>query len=140
RRLVCRPRHPVAQPQRRCAGRRSRIASRTPNTRSCNWRSIGQRRDDIPLASGDVVALVIVMNMAMNGDRFVVLGVAPARAPWFRTVSQWANAASLPVEFLKCLSPEEVRARLASGQPFSALLADAGVPAVDRDLVSAATR
>jgi hypothetical protein len=76
----------------------------------------------------------------MKADRFVVLGVAPARAPWFRTVSQWANAASLPVEFLKCLSPEEVRARLASGQPFSALLADAGVPAVDRDLVSAAAR
>ena len=80
------------------------------------------------------------MTTAMNGDRFVVLGVAPARAPWFRTVSQWANAASVPLEFLKCLSPEEVRARLASGQPFSALLADAGVPAVDRDLVSAATR
>jgi hypothetical protein len=80
------------------------------------------------------------MNIPMNGDRFVVLGVAPARAPWFRTVSQWANAASLPLEFLKCLSPEEVRARLASGQPFSALLADAGVPAVDRDLLSAAAR
>jgi hypothetical protein len=76
----------------------------------------------------------------VKADRFVVLGVAPARAPWFRTVSQWANAASVPVEFLKCLSPEEVRARLASGQPFSALLADAAVPAVDRDLVSAAAR
>jgi len=76
----------------------------------------------------------------MNRDRFVVLGVAPARAPWFRAVGQWAHAASVPVEFLKCLSPEEVRARLGSGQPFSALLADAGVPAVDRDLLSAAAR
>ena len=76
----------------------------------------------------------------MNNDRFVVLGVAPARAPWFRSVSQWSNAASLPVEFLKCLSPEEVRARLATRQPFSALLADGGLPAVDRDLVAAAAR
>ena len=76
----------------------------------------------------------------MNHDRFVVLGVAPARAAWFRAVSQWAHAASVPLEFLKCLSPEEVRARLGSGQPFSALLADAAVPAVDRDLLSAASR
>ena len=80
------------------------------------------------------------MTTSTYGDRFVVLGVAPARVPWFREVSQWTNASSLPVEFVKCLSPEEVRARLASGQPFSALLADAGVPAVDRDLVSAAAR
>ena len=76
----------------------------------------------------------------MTASRFVVLGVAPARAPWFRAVGQWAHAASLPLDFLKCVSPEEVRARLASGQPFSALLADAGVPTMDRDLVAAAAR
>src|SRR5207245_2518522 len=79
-----------------------------------------QRRAHLPLASGNA--------LAMNHDRFVVLGVASARAPWFRAVSQWAHAASVPLEFLKCLSPEEVRARLGSGQPLSALRADAGVP------------
>lgn len=74
----------------------------------------------------------------MTSTRFVVLGVAPARAEWFRAVSQWAHSSSVPLEFLKCVSAEEVRARLASGQPFSALIADGGIPAVDRDLVAAA--
>lgn len=74
----------------------------------------------------------------MAADRFVVLGLAPARAAWFTTVARWSTAAALPVEFVKCLSPEEVRARLASGRPWSALLVDAGSPGLDRDLVAAA--
>ncbi len=72
------------------------------------------------------------------GERFVVLGLAPARAAWFRSVGVWATSGALPAEFLKCVSAEEVRARLASGRPFSALVADAGLPAVDRDLLAAA--
>ncbi|MCU1460390.1 MAG: hypothetical protein JWO37_465 [Acidimicrobiales bacterium] len=73
----------------------------------------------------------------MAGDRFVVLGLAPARREWFRALAQWANSASLPAEFVKCVSAEEVRARLASGRQFSALVCDAGLPAVDRDLLAA---
>ena len=61
------------------------------------------------------------------GERFVVLGLAPARAAWFRSVGVWATSGALPAEFLKCVSAEEVRARLASGRPFSALVADAGL-------------
>lgn len=72
-------------------------------------------------------------------DRHVLLGLASPRAAWFRAVAQWANAASLPADFVKCVSVEELRTRLSSGRPFSALLIDAGVPALDRDLVDAAT-
>jgi len=74
----------------------------------------------------------------MAAERFVVLGLAPARSHWFRAVGLWANSGALPAEFVRCISAEEVRARLASGRAFSALVADAGLPAVDRDLVAAA--
>jgi Mrp family chromosome partitioning ATPase len=74
----------------------------------------------------------------MAADRFVVLGLAPARSTWFRSVGLWANSGALPAEFVRCISAEEVRARLASGRLFSALIADAGLPAVDRDLLAAA--
>lgn len=74
----------------------------------------------------------------MAAERFVVLGLAPARSAWFRSVGLWANSGALPAEFVRCISVEEVRARLASGRAFSALLADAALPAVDRDLVAAA--
>lgn len=74
----------------------------------------------------------------MAAERFVVLGLAPARSLWFRSVGLWANSGALPAEFVRCISAEEVRARLGSGRAFSALIADAGLPAVDRDLVAAA--
>lgn len=74
----------------------------------------------------------------MAAGRYVVLGLAQARSPWFRAVAQWANSASIPVEFVKCMSPSELRAHLASGRAFSALLVDGALPALDRDLVDAA--
>ncbi len=73
-------------------------------------------------------------------ERFVLLGLARARADWFRSVAQWASGAMLPVDFLRCLSAEEVRARLRSGRAFSALLVDADVPGLDRDLIREATQ
>ncbi len=72
------------------------------------------------------------------GDRFVLLGLARARAGWFQTVGQWATSASLPAEFVRCVSAEEVRARLGSGRPFSAALVAADAPGLDRDLVAEA--
>ena len=48
-------------------------------------------------------------------ERYVVLGLAHARAPWFGEVARWATSAALPVEFVKCVSLEELRARLALG-------------------------
>lgn len=71
----------------------------------------------------------------MSGQRFVVMGLAPARAAWFEAVSQWATSAAIPAEFVKCVSGEEVQARLTSGRLHSALLIDVASPAFDRDLV-----
>lgn len=74
----------------------------------------------------------------MTSDRYVVLGLAPARSGWFDAVAQWSNSAAIAAEFIKCVSVEEVRARLASGRRHSALLVDAASPALDRDLVQTA--
>lgn len=71
-------------------------------------------------------------------ERFVVLGVAPARREWFRRVARWANEAALPVEFVKCISASEVISRLETGQPFSAVMADASTNGLDRDLIDLA--
>jgi Mrp family chromosome partitioning ATPase len=74
----------------------------------------------------------------MPTERFVVLGLAGVRATWFADVARWATAATIPVDFVKVVSREEARARLASGRPFSALLVDTGLGALDRDLVDLA--
>jgi len=74
----------------------------------------------------------------MAAERYVVLGLAPARSAWFRSVGLWANSGALPAEFVRCISAEELRARLGSGRAFSAVVADARLPAVDRDLVAVA--
>lgn len=74
----------------------------------------------------------------MSGERFRVLGLAPARADWFREVSRWATSAALPVDFVKCVALDELAARLTSGRVYSALLIDARVTGLDRDLVDQA--
>ncbi|MDQ6697169.1 MAG: hypothetical protein M3Z46_06895 [Actinomycetota bacterium] len=75
----------------------------------------------------------------MAGERYVALGLAHVRSTWFTEVARWSTAGSLPLEFVKCVSAEDLRARLASGRAFSAVLVDAGLSAVDRDLVDLAT-
>lgn len=74
----------------------------------------------------------------MAPERFVVLGVAQVRSPWFREVASWAGGAMVPVEFLKAMSIEEVRVRLRSGRGYSALLVDDSLAGLDRDLVELA--
>jgi hypothetical protein len=75
----------------------------------------------------------------MSGtERYVVLGLAPPRSAWFRDVSQWAHAGLVPVEFIKCVSAEELRARLSSTRPHSAVLVDACLPGLDRELLETA--
>ncbi len=76
----------------------------------------------------------------MAVDRFVLLGLARVRTPWFGAVAQWATTAALPLDFVKVVSLEEARARLRSGRPFSALLVDGGLSVLDRDLVELACR
>src|SRR5687767_5856859 len=74
----------------------------------------------------------------MRGERFVALGLAHARSGWFSELARWSTSAVIPIEFVKCVTLEEVRARLASGRAFSALLVDGGLSGVDRDLIDAA--
>ncbi|HEY8526868.1 MAG TPA: hypothetical protein VIL48_17990 [Acidimicrobiales bacterium] len=74
----------------------------------------------------------------MAGDRYVVLGLAPARAGWFAEVARWATSGAVPIDFVKLVGVEEVRTRLRSGRPFSALVVDGGSPGLDRDLVDLA--
>jgi MinD-like ATPase involved in chromosome partitioning or flagellar assembly len=72
----------------------------------------------------------------VSAERYVVVGLAHVRSDWFTEVARWATSGSAPVEFVKCLSTEELRARVASGRPFSAALLDGRLPAVDRDLIA----
>lgn len=76
----------------------------------------------------------------MSTERYVVLGLSRARSEPFRMLAQWAHASSVPVELVKCVSAEELRARLASGQRYSAALLDAGLTTVERDLIDVAAR
>jgi len=69
-------------------------------------------------------------------DRWVVVGLAPARSAWFSQLAHWATAGTVPVELLRCQSAEELRARLAGPRPVSAALVDASTPGLDRDLVA----
>ena len=73
----------------------------------------------------------------MTADRWVVLGLARPRLPWFAAVGRDATSGALPADFLKCVSAEEVRLRLAQGRACSAVLLDGGLPSVDRDLLAA---
>jgi hypothetical protein len=76
----------------------------------------------------------------MTTERYVVLGLARARSTWFRSLAQWSNAGSIPVELVKCVSAEELSAHLRSGRPHSAVLVDSATPALDRDLIGDAHR
>jgi MinD-like ATPase involved in chromosome partitioning or flagellar assembly len=74
----------------------------------------------------------------MATERYVALGLARVRTSWFSEVSRWATSGQLAMDFVKTVSAGEVRARLESGRPFSALLVDGGLPGVDRDLLELA--
>lgn len=72
----------------------------------------------------------------MSSDRYVVVGLAPVRATWFSEVSRWSTTGSLPIEFVKCVSVQELRSRVTGGRLFSAALLDGRLPGVDRDLLA----
>jgi hypothetical protein len=70
--------------------------------------------------------------------RYVLLGLGHPRSDWFRRLAQWCNGGSVPAELLKCLSADDIEQRLDSGRATSAVLVEAGIPGVDRDLFAAA--
>lgn len=69
-------------------------------------------------------------------ERYVVAGLARARTEWFAQVGRWASDASIPVEFVRCVSVAELRGRLEGGRAFSAVLLGGDVDGVDRDLLA----
>lgn len=71
-------------------------------------------------------------------ERFVVAGVAHVRSSWFAQVAAWASGGVSVIEFVKCVSVAELRARIRAGVAFSAALVDASVSGVDRDLLTVA--
>ncbi|NCG23844.1 MAG: hypothetical protein GWP47_06905, partial [Actinobacteria bacterium] len=75
----------------------------------------------------------------MDDQRWVVLGLAHPRASWFSQLAKWATTAAVPIDFVKCVSANEVRARLSGGRAYSALLIGGDVVGLDRDLVASAT-
>lgn len=72
----------------------------------------------------------------MTTDRYVLLGLAHVRSPWFTEVARWSTSGSLPIEFVKCISVEELRVRVTSGRVFSAALLDGRLASVDRDVLA----
>lgn len=76
----------------------------------------------------------------MTEERFVVLALAAPGTAWAIALTGWADSGSVPVELVRCVSGEETRARLGTGRPFSALLADGALADLDRDLLGAAAR
>ena len=74
----------------------------------------------------------------MSAEHYALLGVARPRAPWFTEIGRWATSASIPADFVRCVSADEVRARLQSGRAWSALLVDHMGPGLDRDLIDSA--
>ena len=71
----------------------------------------------------------------MSDDRWVVLGLGHPRAEWFSKLSRWSTAAAIPVDFIKCVSKDEVLARLNGGRSYSALLVGDDIVGLDRDLI-----
>jgi len=57
---------------------------------------------------------------------------------WFSELARWSTTAAIPVDFIKCVSADEVRARLAGGRAYSALLIGSDVSGLDRDLIDTA--
>jgi hypothetical protein len=74
----------------------------------------------------------------MSRERFVVLGLAHVRAGWFSELSHWSTSGMWPVEFIRCVSVDEVRSRLNGPRAVSALMLDGRRSGVDRDLLAQA--
>jgi hypothetical protein len=73
-------------------------------------------------------------------NHFSLVGLAPARTQWLTTVTGWITSGIVPAELTKCFSAADVRPRLGAMRPCSALLIDADLAELDRDLIKVAAR
>ncbi len=74
----------------------------------------------------------------MHDEHFTVLGVARPRTAWLAEIGRWANSSMLPIEFIRCVSVDEVRSRLLSTRRHSAVLLGEDCVGVDRDIIETA--
>lgn len=72
----------------------------------------------------------------MPSDGYAVIGVAGSRSEWLRSLARWSTSATIPVEFMACLSTHELVARLGSGRRYSAALIEHKAEGLDRDLLA----
>lgn len=72
----------------------------------------------------------------MNHGVFRVLALARPRSPWLADLTSWSGTGSLEIDLVRCISCDEVRARLAGPQRVSAVLLDAEAVGIDRDLLA----
>ncbi len=74
----------------------------------------------------------------MRAANFSVVAVAPPRTEWITRLAAWSNEGTVGVEVVRCVSIEELRARLDSMQRFSAAIVDESMIGLDRDLLMTA--
>jgi MinD-like ATPase involved in chromosome partitioning or flagellar assembly len=72
----------------------------------------------------------------MRTGTFSILALARPRSPWLAELTRWSGSGSIGTELIRCISADEVRARLASLQRFSAVLIDEHSIGLDRDLLA----
>ena len=69
-------------------------------------------------------------------DRHTLLGLPHPRSTWPAELLHQATSGAAPVEFLICLTANEVLALLGSGRQVSAVLLDGASAQVDRDVIA----
>lgn len=68
--------------------------------------------------------------------RHVVLAVSRSRSSWINEVGRWAASGAMAIDLTRCISLDEVRARLTSMQTVSAIILDERCVGIDRDLLA----
>ena len=78
------------------------------------------------------------MVAAVNGQRFVLLGLASGAPAWTSTIVRRLEGLGRASEFIACEDAADLFNRLGTGRPFSALLVDHRAVGLDRELISRA--
>ena len=76
----------------------------------------------------------------MARNAYALLALGKARSPWLGDLSAWTTSGAIPATVTKCLSTAEVRQRLGSLQPSSALIIDGDFLVADPELIRIAER
>lgn len=75
----------------------------------------------------------------MRTGIFSILALARPRSPWLADLTRWSGSGSIGTDLVRCVSVDEIRARLSSLQRFSAVMIDEQSIGLDRDLLAACT-